>query len=385
MSIVVVWGLLASNPFGGMTWQVLQHLEGLRRLGLDVWYVEDADTPWLRPGDLELADDPRPNADWAARAMASIGLEDRWILRVPSTEETLGHAPERLARLYREADAVFNLCGSHWVLDRHDEIGTLVLLETDPVSLQVHLDGGDPVLAEQVGRYAHLFTYGQNIGRSGCSVPTGGVQWHGTRPPVVTDWWSDGPAPHGALTTVASWGDHGAGKDVSFGGATYRWRRDLAFAPYLDLPARAPVALEMALARVGAQDEARLRAHGWRVAPAAALADPADYRDYIRRSLGEFTVTKEQYTQTCSGWLSDRSACYLAAGRPVVTESTGAEDHVPAGAGLLTYRDADGALAAIESVAAAPQRHADAARELAREHLEAERVLREVCETVGLL
>jgi hypothetical protein len=385
MSTVVVWGLLANSPFGGMTWQVLHHLEGLRRLGFDVWYVEDSDTPLLRPGDLLVADDLAANAAWVARALEPIGLGDRWILRVPWSGETLGHPPERLERLYRDADAVFNLCGAHWVLDHHDAIETLVLLETDPVSLQVHLAGGDPVLAEQVGRYAACFTYGQNVGRDGCPVPTAGIDWQPTRPPVVVDWWRDGPVPRAPLTTIASWGDHDAGKDVSWEGQTYRWRKDVAFAPYLDLPARAPLPLELALARIDPQAARDLRARGWRVRAAAELSEPDAYRDYIRGSLGEFTAVKEQYAATRCGWMSDRSACYLAAGRPVVTESTGAEDHLPAGAGYLTFADPDGAAAALEAVAADPAVHGAAARELAGEYLDAERVLRSVAERVGLL
>lgn len=383
---VVVWGLLANSPFGGMTWQVLHHLEGLRRLGFDVWYVEDNDSPLLRPGDLGLAEDLTPNVRWLERTLAGIGLEDRWILRLPGSEDTLGHPRERLDRLYREAVAVFNLCGAHWVLDRHEAIERIVLLETDPGSLQVHLAHGNDGLAAQVGRYSHLFTYGANIGREDCPLPTGGFDWIPTRPPVVVDWWSDGPVPdESALTTVATWGDHGAGKDVEWNGERWRWRKDVAFEPYRDLPARAPLPLELALQRIDPGEERRLRGEGWRVRSAADLMDPAAYRDYVRGSVGEFTAVKEQYTRTRSGWVSDRSACYLAAGRPVVSESTGAEEHVPAGAGMLTFADPDEAAAAIEAVAADPRGHGEAAKELAREHFEAERVLRDVCERVGIL
>lgn len=384
---VVVWGLLANSPFGGMTWQVLHHLEGLQRLGFEVWYVEDNDTPLLRPGDLELADDVAANVRWLERTLAGIGLQDRWILRLPGSEETLGHPRGRLDRLYREAAAVFNLCGAHWVLDRHAEaIERLVLLETDPGSLQVHLAHGNEGLAEQVGHYSHLFTYGANIGREDCPLPAGGFDWLATRPPVVTDWWSDGPVPEeGALTTVATWGDHGAGKDVEWEGERWRWRKDVAFAPYRGLPARSPLALELALQRIAPEEERRLRAEGWRVRSAGGLLEPGAYRGYVHASLGEFTAVKEQYTRTRSGWVSDRSACYLAAGRPVITESTGAEAHLPAGEGLLTFTDLDGAAAAVEAVAADPRGHGEAAKELAREHLDAERVLRDVAERVGIL
>jgi len=374
---VVVWGLLANSPFGGMTWQVLHHLEGLQRLGLDVWYVEDNDTPHMADGGVA----------WARRALASIGMADRFIMRVPATEEVIGATAEQLARLYREAGAVFNLCGSHWVLDgRHDEIETLVLLETDPVSSQVHLAGGDPLLREQVERYAQRFTYGQNIGDADCPVPTCGVDWIPTRPPVVVDWWANGAGRvgTGAMTTIATWGDHGAGKDVAIGAATYRWRKDVAFAPYLDLPRRTRLPLELALARAGEDELEDLAARGWRLRQAAAFDEPHAYRAYVHASLGEFTAVKEQYVGTRSGWMSDRSVCYLAAGRPVVTESTGAERHVPAGEGLLTFADAEQAAAALEDVAADPLRHGAAARELAHEYFAAERVLGDIVAKVGL-
>jgi hypothetical protein len=384
---VVVWGLLANAPFGGMTWQVLHYLAGLRLLGFDVWYVEDNDAPMQHPRDLHYAfGDPTDNLRFLERQLRAIGLEERWIVRMPGSDDTFGGSPEHLVRLYREADAIFNLCAAHRLMDgRHDSLDSLVLIETDPIAFQVWLDEGAPDLEAQLDRYGHLFTYGQNLGTPECPVPTGRYRWLPTRPPVVMEWWANPPgADRGALTTVVNW-TGGDDKDIEWRGQRYRWRKDVAFEPFLDLPARSALPLELAAVGMSREQEAGLRARGWRITSATALNDPAAYRDYIRASLGEFTAAKEQYVIPRSGWFSDRSVCYLAAGRPVVTQETGFSRHVPTGEGLFAVSDLDQAADAVEQIAADPERHARAAAAVAREHFEADRVISEIAEQVGLI
>lgn len=384
---VVVWGLLGSYPFGGMTWQVLHHLEGLRRLGFDVWYVEDSDEPVYDVTSYwQTYDIPNHNLGYLADAMTAVGLADRWVFRHPKSERCSGALDAKgLQDLYRRARAVFNVCGAHALRPQHDDIGCLVYLETDPVWSQVSLAQGDEELAAIVDRHDVLFTYGANIGRPDCVIPPAGRTWHPTRPPVVVDWWE--PRPGGrrtdALTTVANW--HHSGKDVEWQGERYQWRKDVAFAEYLDLPSRSSLPLELALGAISGEERQALVRRGWRVIPSLEVADPAEYRDYIAGSLGEFTVTKDQYVRTRSGWFSDRSVCYLAAGRPVVTQDTGAQTWVQAGEGLLLFTSPEGAAAAIEQIRDDPQRHGRAARRVAREHFEAEQVLAEVAATAGLM
>jgi len=185
------------------------------------------------------------------------------------------------------------------------------------------------------------------------------------------------------LTTVLTWSAEA--RDVEWRGRTYTWRKGRAFGPYLDLPARSPLPLELAVGKIPRAERDDVHERGWRTESIVPLIEPMAYRDYIRRSLGEFTATKEQYVATRSGWFSDRSVCYLAAGRPVITEETGFGDHVPTGEGLLSYTTPDEALAAIEEVAADPQRHGAAAAEIADEYFGAERVLGDILRTVGLL
>ena len=384
---VVVWGLLGSYPFGGMTWQVLHHLEGLRRLGFDVWYVEDSDEPvydvtsWWQTYDV-----PEHNLRYLQDAMAAIGMADRWVFRHPRSDRCSGAVDASgLRRLYARSRAVFNVCGSHSPREQHDDISNLVYLETDPVWSQVSLAQGDADLTAVVQRHDVLFTYGANIGRDDCVIPDAGFTWHPTRPPVVVDWWAPRPgaAAVDALTTIANW--HHSGKDVVWKGESYQWRKDIAFTDYLDLPARSALPLELALGAISTEERAGLVERGWRVIPSLQVADPDAYRDYIAGSLGEFTVTKDQYVRTRSGWFSDRSVCYLAAGKPVVTQDTGAQAWVPAGEGLLFFTTPDEALAAVDAVAGQPARQGRAATEIAREHFAAEVVLAEVASVAGLM
>jgi len=381
---LVLWGLLGAYPFGGITWQVLQHLEGLRRLGFDVWYVEDHEDYVLDPVAFEPTPEVEANVAYLRRQLERIGMGDRWIFRVPQQGTTLGREPDELARLYERADAVLNLGGAQHVRADHYAICCLLYLETDPVQRQVEVALGDEERIAQLARHDHLFTYGTNLGAPDCLVPLERFTWVPTRPPAVRDWWDgDGrPPARDALTTVLNW-QH-SGKDVTWDGQTWTWRKDLAFAPYLDLPARSPLPLEMAVGAISAESVDDLRRRGWRYVHPATVADPMDYRDYVRAGLGEFTAAKEQYVRPRSGWFSDRSVCYLAAGRPVVTEETGISNTVPSGDGLLCFGDADEALAALERVAGDYPGHAEAARELAREYFDAERLLGEMLERAGV-
>lgn len=383
---IVVWGLLATYPFGGMSWQVLQHLEGFRRLGFDVWYVEDSDRIVCDPVTYWPSTDVSANVAFLARQMERIGLGDRWVFRAPHPgRELFGADAARLRRLYREADAVFNLCGAQEPRPEHETISCRVYLQTDPVVEQVAVTSGHANIIRELDAYQHLFTYAENLGHGDCTIPAHRYRWHPTRPPVCVDWWetTGPPATDAPLTTIGNW-RHGD-KDLDWQGKRYRWSKDEQFLRFRRVPARAAVPVELALGAIGEHDKAKMRSHGWRVVPSAGLADPDAYRRYIRASRGEFTVAKGQYVHTHSGWFSDRSACYLAAGRPVVTQDTGFSAILPTGVGLLSFETEDEAVEAIRAVASDPARHAVAARDIGFEYFAAERVLAEVCRVVGLV
>jgi hypothetical protein len=204
----------------------------------------------------------------------------------------------------------------------------------------------------------------------------------------VLDWWAPervGPASAdvGCFTTIASWQQ--TGKDLEWNGQVYTWSKHLEFLKFIDLPGRSGQEFELALACGDAQAVRRLEAHGWRVRDALSLSrDPLPYREFITGSRGEFTVAKDQNIRLRSGWFSDRSACYLAAGRPVLTQDTGFGNVLPVGEGLFAFDSMESALAALEAIRSDYPRHRRAARAVAEECFGAEKVLKDVLAAVGL-
>jgi hypothetical protein len=384
---LIVWGYLASYPFGGMTWQVLHYLVGLRNLGFDVWYVEDTDAEVRDPKTLWGNENYSANVEFLKQKMESINLGDRWVFRPPGIYDfCLGAVDiEGLARLYREADAVINLCGSHELRAEHDQIDCLVYLETDPVPKQIAVANGDMETIETLERYSHLFTYGENIGADDCLIPVKKFIWHTTRPPVIVDWWqSDNDRPQAeTFTTITSW-TH-TWNDVTWQDEVWRWSKHYEFRKFRTLPQHGGVPLELAVVGISDDEADLFRSAGWCLRPSSELSDPDTYRQYICDSLGEFTVAKEQYVRPRSGWFSDRSVCYLAAGRPVVTQETGFSKFIPCGEGLLSFQTEEEAAAALETIAADYERHSVAALAIAREHFEASDVLHRLTKTIGLL
>lgn len=383
---LILWGMLAAFPFGGMTWQALQYIAGLRRLGYDVWYVEDADGDLLDPLTLWPTIDYTANVHYLSRYMNSLDLGDRWVFRPPGNREICLGATDLagLEQLYREADAVINLCGYHSILPGHDGIKNLVYLQTDPVVDQVNVAKNDVQTIHRLDRYQQFFTYGENLGAPDCPVPIERYRWQPTRPPVCLDWWPAAGQPPGgaALTTISNW-KHWE-NEIEWKGEKYHWRKDKEFRRFIDLPTQSKLPLELALEQIDNQEKDEMRAHGWQIVPAHALSDPVSYRSYICSSLGEFTIAKDQYVRLRTGWFSDRSVCYLAAGRPVVTQETGFSKFFPVGKGLFAFLTMDDILNAIEMVLTDYEGNSRAAREIAAEYFAAEKVLGSLMERMGL-
>jgi hypothetical protein len=396
---LVVLGIVGRTPLAGVTWQALHYLEGFRRLGWDVHYVEDTGAWPYDPCRNTITDDCAYATAYLAAAMTRHGFGDRWAYRDPSGR-TWGLTASRLARLLDEAAALVNLTGSTVLRDEHRRVPVRIYVETDPVQPQIEVARGDRTRLGLLEAHTHHFSYGENLGRPGCGVPVERFTYRPTRQPVVLDWW-DAPeaAPGPCLTTIASWRQ--AGRDVEWKGETYTWSKHHEFLKLIELPRRTAQPLELALALNGslrdtdgawvirdAEDvEAvrRLRAHGWRVVDALPFSTSlAPYRDYIRGSRGEFTVAKDQNVRLRTGWFSDRSACYLAAGRPVITQDTGFGDVLPTGEGLFAFRTMDDVLEAIEAVNADYDRHRRAARRVVAEHFRAETVLARLLADAGL-
>ena len=392
-SRLLVFGMAGQAPFAGVAWQVLQYLEGFRRLGCDVFYIEDTGSWPYDPEKNTITSDPSYTVKYLARLMACCGMEDQWAYVSPAAAgyRTLGLSDVRLAQLLRESDVLVNLTGSTLLRDEHITVPIRIYLETDPVLRQVEIAQGKQSTIDLLSAHTHHFTYGENFGKPDCGVPVGGFHYRPTRPPVVLEWWRDGDEPvPTTYTTIASWKQ--SGKDIEWKGETYTWSKHHEFVKYLNLPLRLKHPCELALAcgepdAIEVMQETRglLASHGWRVVDALQLSRaPYPYRDYIVRSRAEFTVAKDQNIRLRSGWFSDRSACYLAASRPVVTQDTGFGKVLPVGQGLFDFRTMDDVMLAFEEIESDYGRHARAARQIAEDYLRAETVLESLLSEVGV-
>jgi hypothetical protein len=246
-------------------------------------------------------------------------------------------------------------------------------VDLDPGYTQIWAAQGlDPGLA---GHDAY-FTVGLRVGASDCAIPTNGIRWRPLPPPVVLAEWSQtGSLESERFTTVASW--RGGYGPVTFGGRTFGVKAH-EFRKLASLPDHAPGDYELALDLHPAdeRDRSLLEEHGWRlVDPGAVAGTPAAFRRYVAGSCAEFSVAQGIYVETACGWFSDRSAKYLACGKPVLVQDTGVGRALPVGEGLVTFRTLDEAVAGAERILADPTAHRRAARSLAEEHLDAERVL----------
>jgi len=380
---LVVLGTMGQTPFAGVAWQVLHYLEGFRRLGCEVWYVEDTGTWAYDPEQNTITAAPGHVTRYIDANLHWLGLGSRWVY-VSADGEPLGPAADQLDELLAGADVLVNLTGGTVLRERHMQVPVRIYLETDPVLPQIEVTQGRRFTIDLLAAHTHHFSYGENLGAPDCLVPVERFSYRPTRQPVVLDWWPGASMNgDGSFTTVASWNQ--TDKDIEWHGDTYYWSKDREFEKVIALPRRVRRPLELALACGDDQAIARLKSHGWRVRDALALTRQIEtYREYIMTSRAEFTVAKDQNVRLRSGWFSDRSACYLAAGKPVVTQDTGFGNVLPTGEGLFVFSTEDDAQAAIEDIESDYVRHASAAREIATECFSAQRVLSRLLEEAGV-
>jgi hypothetical protein len=382
---IIVTGMAVYLPLPGVIYQILHYLIGLRRLGYDAYYVEDS-TRWVYDSSVEdVVPDPAANVGIVASVLNSYGFADRWAYRDEwGPANCYGMDRDRITSLYRDADALLNVTGQEL---REEQLicRRRIYLETDPFATQVRVHQGD--LAEIARLEAHdtLFTFGENLGAADCGIPLTQFTWLPTRQPVDVELWSTADAsvsPGSSYTTVTSWVNHV--ESVVHEGETYYWQKDREFERFVELPRRTSTQFE--LASSGREYvPPTWEANGWRHVPVGEVAgDTASYRGYIRRSRAEFTVARDQYTRPRTGWFSDRSACYLAAARPVITQDTGFGKFLPTGNGLFAFNNMEDILSAIDAIESDYEAHSRAAREIAVEHFAAEKVVASLMERAGL-
>jgi hypothetical protein len=318
-----------------------------------------------------MTSDPSYGISYLRKLFEVYGLADDWCY-LAEDGTAYGMPREQLAQRCRECDVYFTLSNLNWIPEL-EHCRRRVLVDTDPVLTQIGAHG----IGEPFSWYDALFTYGENVHRPGCTMPTGGARWLPTRQPVVVDLWPETAGdPSAPLTSVMNWSSIG---DREYEGRVYG-EKPREFAPFFTFPRDTGESMELALNAPGDVRE-RLRSGGWRLADARQVTrTPWTYQDYLRASRAEFAVARHAYVSTQCGWFSDRSSSYLAMGRPVILQDTGFSAFLPSGAGLLPYRTRDEAVHAIKQLRADYPAHCRAARAVAETHFDAGRVLSELLE-----
>jgi hypothetical protein len=370
---IVVCGMIAQYPLGGVTWDYVQYAAGLARLGHDVYYVEDTGQWPFNPSEGGTGEAADFNVSYLAAAMARFGLADRWAYRFPWQSQWYGLPDDTRNDAIASADLVINVSGCLANLDEYRGRARLVYIDSDPVFTQVKLARGQQDFRRYVDAHDVHFSFGERLGPL---VPDSGIAWRPTRQPILLDEWLTDTAPQEKYTTVMNWSSY---KPVEYQGRRFG-QKDIEFAKYMDLPAAIrPAHLELAMNAAGKMANAPvdlLRRKGWSiVSPDDVAADADQYRSYVQGSKGEWSVAKNGYVVGRPGWFSCRSACYLAAGRPVVAEDTGFGEILPTGAGLFAFDRLDEAVAAIRSIEADYGRHSRAARAIAEQYFDSDKVL----------
>jgi len=380
---LVVVGTLAANPYAGMAWMHMQIALGLMRLGHEVWYFETSSGWPYDPARGTFVCDSDYAAPYLARTAEAFGMGDRWAYRRSYSDKAwLGMPRAQAEALLEGADAVLNVAGATKFAEEGLKAGRLVYFGTDPVADEIAVSRGEKQWL--IDEHHDFVTYGERIGRPGCAIPPLPRLRARTRQPVILDLWAGTQPSRDAYTTVGNWRQDGA---VEFRGDTYFWSKDREFRKFIGLPRRVarPVELALGVHDLDAESRALLDENGWRLADAHGFTqDPWKYRDYVRASRAEFTVAKDQNVRLRSGWFSERSASYLAAGRPVITQNTGFGDVLPTGEGLFAFDTLAEIVSAFEAIESDYARHARAARLIAEEYFRAETVLERLLRDLGL-
>ncbi len=377
-SVVVLTRNWSSWPdFAGSTWVPIQYVAGFRRMGVEAVWVDYLDRV-----------DPRRNAhsleyliERFEATARDFGFSGRFGVVYDGGARHFGLAERDLEALAAGADLLLAVSGkglppgSPW-----HRMSRRAYVDVDPGFTQMWAHKSDMGL----DRFNLFFTVGLNVGRPGSPIPTLGLRWHTILPPVVLELW---PAHvDEQCTRFSTVGDWWGSQFVRFDGELYGSKRE-EFLKFMHVPLEAGQPMEAALSIYQCDHEelGQLGRHNWKVLdPYLYAGDPQAYREFIRYSRAEFSVAKNGYVRSASGWVSDRSACYLASGKPVLVQSTGIEPHLPTGRGLLTFRTPEEAVAGIRAINADYAAHARAARQIAERHFDSELVLGSILERAGL-
>lgn len=381
--IAIFAGYLARYPLGGHLLSQFHFLAGLTKLGYEVVFLEHYGWPnaCYDPRTNTMTDDPAYGLSQILPFFMHIGLQ-RWCY-VDASEIWHGLQRDKVRTLCRDAAFVMSSSSTTW-LDELRECPTRIFVDIDPGFTQFKMSSTPSLSCPGYASphdFNFHFTFGERIGKPGCPIPTHGVHWYPCRQPLARDLISPTFTPQATrFTTVMSWTAYGS---VEYQGVSYG-QKNVELLKYLDLPRRAGNVFEIALGGVDAPAQ-MLRDAGWIVSEAlGATLSVEAYLDYIGQSRGEFSVAKEAYVKTRCGWFSDRTVAYLASGKPAIVQDTGFTETLPSGEGLFAFRTADDVVTALDQIAIDYERHCRAARQIAQEYFDSDKVLRAMLQTCNV-
>ena len=382
----IVTGMIGSYPVGGVLWDYGQYALGLERLGFEVYYLEDTGWQTYDPRKAAYGEDCSYGVEFLRNSLAYLSptLGQRWRFR-SMDGKGYGVDDASFADVLRSTDLFLNVSGGTLLRDEYMICKRKVMVDTDPGWNHFRNFPKWDANPNWYGSHGyrahdHFFTYAERIGQPDCLLPDMDLKWQPTRPLVVMDCWQADP-PNEKWTTVMTWKNFQ--ETIEHKGATYG-TKEMEFGKVQYLPQRVKAQLEVATG--GAQvPRAEWEGLGWSVADASTISNTAqDYQRYVQRSRGEFSVAKNVYVATGSGWFSCRSVCYLAAGLPVVVQDTGFSKFLPVGEGIMAFNNLDEAVRGIETVESDYARHQQAAQEFAAKHFASEVVLGDLLKRIGL-
>jgi hypothetical protein len=382
MAIAIVSGALANKPFnGGNAWTRLHWVLGFRRLGFEVYFVEEISTnSCIDANGCAAAPCDSVNAKYFRETVERFGLQEHASLICDDGTAVYGHEIHYLEQVARRADLLLNISGHLQLSSVKSAPRRKIFYDDDPGYTQFWYKAGQ--LGSRLNGYDYYFTIGENIGSAECHIPTDTISWQKTRVPIVLEEW---PVvvrqKFEQFTTVASWrGPFGV---IEFGDKTYGQKAH-EFRKFLELPTTTELKFEIALNihNDDWKDRNALKRYGWEISSPDVAATPDAFRTYVQNSSAEFSVAQGIYVETGSGWFSDRTAAYLASGKPALIQDTGFTRNYPTGEGLIAFSTFEDACAGAREIAANYDRHCHAARALAEEYFDSDKVLNQLLDRV---
>jgi hypothetical protein len=385
---IVVGGFIGLFPTGGATWDYIQYPLGLKWMGHDVYYIEDTMLYPVYNSAGEDWDDCSGGVAYLRDAMEKVNMGDRWGYRDVATGKLFGMSEEKLKEVCASADVLINVSSSLFMREEYANIPVKILVDTDPMFTQHQyheklVQGGAAAEAAKAYMNSHdlFFTFGLNIGKPDCRIPQFDFTWHTTKKPICLKEWDQPFSPDSSFgfTTIMNWTER---PDFMYENESWG-QKNKEFKKFYELPVRSGGKFEIIINRPKDEETAKamdyLRSCGWAILDANELiGDKEKYRSFVQTSKAEFSITKETYIKSHSGWFSGRSAVYLASGRPVITQDTQWSKYIPSGNGVIAINDLESAVDAVKEVLANYEHHSKAAREVAAEYFDSYKVLGDI-------